>query len=166
MLEGRSRTLESRYWSRVEVKGRDECWPWTGGVEPFGHGVIYLGRFSGTPRNEKAHRLAYEFHHGKPPGDLVVRHTCDNPPCQNPRHLILGTQADNIRDMYSRSRNVNDGRPGTSHPMHKISDADVRDMRDRYSSGGVRYKDLALEYDLSEAQVGRIIKRERWKHLP
>ena len=35
---------------------------------------------------------------------LLVRHTCDNPPCWRPCHLVCGTHTDNIRDMYERNR--------------------------------------------------------------
>ena len=37
---------------------------------------------------------------------LVVRHTCDNPRCINPQHLIGGTIADNNRDRAERDRSA------------------------------------------------------------
>lgn len=62
------------------------------------------------PYSRKAlrmHRIVYCQTHGLDIGDidgLVVRHTCDNPRCVNPEHLVIGTQADNIRDMVGRVR--------------------------------------------------------------
>jgi len=66
-----------------------------------------------------AHRLAWELWVGPIPDGLQVRHTCDNPPCCNPAHLLLGTQADNARDMVKRRRSG----------VEKLTPDDVRAIR-------------------------------------
>lgn len=53
------------------------------------------------------HRVAYEQAHGQIPPGMVVMHSCDNPPCVNPDHLIIGTQSENVRDMYHKGRDAN-----------------------------------------------------------
>ena len=52
----------------------------------------------------RAHRYFYTYYKGAIPKGLLVRHTCDNPPCVLPSHLVLGTDADNNRDMMERGR--------------------------------------------------------------
>lgn len=52
--------------------------------------------------NGKVHReVFYEFNGHYPP---VVRHTCDNPTCINPDHLVGGTPRDNMKDRSERGR--------------------------------------------------------------
>lgn len=158
-----SPTLEARYWEKVDVRGPDECWPWTASTEHHGHGSIYLGRDDGRAVTGKAHRLAWFFATGKEPGESVVRHRCDNPPCQNPSHLRLGTQQDNIQDMYERGRARPRGaKPGELHPMAKLTAVQTQEIRDRYAAGGVQQKELAAEYGVSKQQVSKIIRRDRW----
>lgn len=53
------------------------------------------------------HRWVYAQQHGLSREQMVgvvVRHTCDNPRCVNPAHLVAGTQADNVQDMIDRGR--------------------------------------------------------------
>jgi hypothetical protein len=51
-----------------------------------------------------AHRISWLIHKGPIPEGLLVRHTCDVGLCVNPAHLEIGTQADNMADMYRRGR--------------------------------------------------------------
>ena len=68
----------------------------------YGRGEINVG---GRRYSVKAHRLAFSQAWGiQPRPDQVVRHTCDNPPCINPLHLMLGSQAENLQDMHSKGR--------------------------------------------------------------
>lgn len=81
------------------------CWEWNGKRHEHGYGLLtapLLGL-----HGVRVHRLMWEMHNGPIENpELVVRHRCDNPPCVNPHHLELGTQADNSRDMFERGRGV------------------------------------------------------------
>jgi hypothetical protein len=94
--------LEDRFWSKVDQSGGERaCWPWTAGTVRHGY-----GRISVPPRGHsvRAHRLAYELTFGPVKDGWAVLHACDNPPCCNPFHLFLGSQADNVRDMHFKGR--------------------------------------------------------------
>ena len=90
--------LLERVWSRIDVGEPDECWPWTRGRHSYGYGQIRYPKST----LHYVHRLVSRAKPGQ-----EVRHLCDNPPCCNPLHLVLGTHRDNIADMNERGRNVN-----------------------------------------------------------
>lgn len=118
----RARPLAERFLEKIEAGEPDLCWPWRGRPDSDGYGRFQVGRTS-----RLAHRVAYELLVGPIPDGLLVRHTCDNPPCVNPRHLMLGTDLDNMRDMYARGRAPN--RRGEAHPRAKLTPDAVRDIR-------------------------------------
>lgn len=95
-----ARPLADRFWARVEKRGPDECWPWTGYRDAKGYGQIALNRRTA----EGAHRVSWALARGEIPDGIHVLHRCDNPPCCNPAHLFLGTHADNMWDMKAKGR--------------------------------------------------------------
>jgi HNH endonuclease len=84
----------SEFWQHIDTKGGSEaCWLWTGPRHPrSGEGHLTFG-----PRRKTAHRVAYELVYGPIPGDRIVIHSCANPLCCNPSHLVLATRADLAR---------------------------------------------------------------------
>jgi len=96
--------LLERFWSKVSIKGDDECWPWTAAPrrKDEGYGAFWLNR-----RHQPSNRVAWMLTHGKIEEGLVVCHKCDNPPCCNPSHLFLGTPLDNDRDRKPENTRLN-----------------------------------------------------------
>jgi hypothetical protein len=92
---------DERFWAKVDKTG--ECWLWTAAVNSSGYGRLQVGG-RGGPGVELAHRFSWKLATGIDPGPLCVLHVCDNPPCVNPDHLVLGTQSANIRDMVGKGR--------------------------------------------------------------
>lgn len=147
----------SRFMTMVAVKDSFECWEWTGN-KPDGR----YGHFSVRGKIVKAHRWIYELCCGPIPEGMVIRHKCDNPSCVNPRHLTIGTHQDNINDRQERGRYAD--RQGEKHPLRKISEADVHDIR-RAAELGESHRSIAERFRIGSQQVGKIVRRENWGHI-
>jgi hypothetical protein len=107
------------------------------------------------------HRLAWQEANGRevPPG-LLVRHSCDNPPCIEPSHLLLGTVADNNRDRDERGRHR--ALRGSENGRAKLTEAQANEIRLSGASGPV----LAARYGISRSTVSLIRKGRRYQHRP
>lgn len=149
-LHGHSRprpTVE-RFWSKVDKSV--DCWLWTCHRTLDGYGTINI-----DGKMILAHRYSYELHNGPIPEDMCVCHKCDNPACVNPAHLFLGTHADNMQDKTAKGRNDS-----------KLTEAQVREIRRRYAQEGTTQEELAAEYGIDRANVGYIVRRDTWRHIP
>jgi hypothetical protein len=148
-------TVEERFWAKVDRRGADECWPWTGAVNGDGYGFMFK---SNKPRKwYRSNRLAFELLIGPLPDGLQALHTCDNPPCCNPRHLYAGTPADNARDRETRGRAGNAKRRGPGNGRAKLSPAQVVEIRRRYVEGEKQIA-LATEFGVKQPQISRIVR--------
>lgn len=144
-------TKVTEFWSRVDQRESDGCWPWTGYRED-GYGRFFIGG-----RMRWAHELAVTFSTGETKGDgLDTCHSCDNPPCCNPAHLRFDTRLSNVRDMDSRGRR---------RVVSKLSPEMVRVIRERRESGA-RQKDLAAQYGVTDGLISQIVRGLRWPDAP
>lgn len=155
MDEARNR----RYLAKVDQRGPDECWPWTACRNPFGYGT-----FRGITE-QLAHRYGYRLHTGPIPEGMQVCHTCDNPPCQNPRHWFLGTHADNHADKMRKGRARTRPRPGSSNSQAKLTEDDAAAIRDRYLAGETQ-RALAAVYGVAQTTISKIVRGARWTSVP
>lgn len=167
--------FRKKFWSRIE-KG-DRCWEWTAGCTAAGYGQLQARKINKAPM--LAHRVSWELRHGPIPHRLHVLHKCDNPACVRPAHLFLGTQRDNNLDRDRKGRvasgdrngarthpdrnpfirNRGSGIKGDNHPNSKITDLQVKRLREEFDTGVPRAK-IAAKYGLSITHVYRIGSRD------
>lgn len=142
------------------------CWIFMGAVNHWGYGIIGTGR-RGEP-TDRAHRITYRHFKGEIPSGKFVCHTCDIPSCCNPDHMFIGTNQDNVNDMVRKKRNSPPPRNphvvGSVHPLAKLNEAQVLEIRDLYRKGSVQ-KDLAQQYGVARQTISKIVNNKRFKHV-
>ena len=151
-----------RFWSKVDRSGgEDACWPWLAGKRHQGYGQYGFGnRADGTFKNYKAHRLAYELVCGPIPPGMHACHRCDRPDCVNPRHIFLGTNADNVADRIAKGRT----RRGATHPYAKLTEPKVLEIVERVRLGETD-TEIARTFGLNNTAIRDIRTGKNWAWL-
>lgn len=139
-----------RFWSKVDFIAPNGCWEWKANLGR-GYGMFW---FSKTPI--VAHRLSWTMLRYPIPEDKLVLHKCDNRKCVNPSHLFIGTQSDNVRDMYEKGRQ-GDCRTGITKYFSPTESKDIISMIDR----GISLRNIAIKYGTTHGTLSRAIKDGR-----
>ena len=145
-------SVQERFDSKWIPEPNSGCYIWTGCLNAAGY-----GRFNYHGKITNAHRISWELHNNKNAEGFVIRHKCDNRACVNPDHLIEGTQADNIKDIYERKRNRH--LSGEEHPRSKLTE----ELVDRIRSDGRISRVIAESYGISRSQVSKIKSGKAWR---
>jgi hypothetical protein len=95
--------MRERFWAKVDVGGRFDCWHWLGATSGSGgYGKFRTGTRSVPP--QFAHRVVWQLMGWEIPEGMQVDHICRNHGCVNPHHLELVTRAENVRRGLGRAR--------------------------------------------------------------
>lgn len=157
--------IEDRFFSKVNQNGPypknrklGRCWSWTGTVKSrvVNHQRYGLmgkgGKHGGSVR---AHRVSWTIHFGSIPTGKFILHVCDNSNCVHPNHLFLGTQGDNIRDMWNKGR----GLSGEKAPWSRLTESQVSAIRSSSLSQSV----LAWRFGIAQQTVSEIKLGKIWR---
>jgi hypothetical protein len=150
------------FWQKVNKNGPihptlgTRCWTWMGSKQPRGYGYFRLnGKVS------YAHRVAWFLTHKTPPRGHCL-HRCDNPSCVRPSHLGEGSAKANTQDMVRKNRQ-RFSHPRENNGRSKLTEADVKEMRNAAASGRSTPAELALAYGLHKEHVSAILRGRFWK---
>jgi hypothetical protein len=154
-------SFEDKFWSKVDKGAENECWIWTGAKRWNGY-----GKFIHNYKTILAHKASFEINRGTIGDGLVVCHSCDNRACCNPNHLWLGTQAENMQDMFKKGRNAKSKPKGSCerHPRAKLKNSDIPEIKKLYSNGESS-RSIGKKYGVSKTMILFIVKDKNWKHL-
>ncbi len=148
----------NRFWSKVDVRGPDECWEWLASKQSAGYGVF--GRGTRAEGTELAHRMAWELTNGPIPHGLWALHHCDNPPCCNPTHLFLGTHDENMADMVRKGRHPK----GEAVFGARLKAQDVSAIR-QLLRRGLSGISIAIRFGVSHRVISDIKMGKTWQHI-
>lgn len=160
-----------RFWAKVTMG--EGCWEWQGSRLPKGY-----GRFNIGGEIVGAHRVSWELANGPIPAGLHVLHRCDNPPCVNPAHLWVGTNAENHADKRAKGHSrgavgeLNGRRTkpwctarGEGSGASKLTEHDVIYIRGLRVIGFTT-GELAKMYGVSPETIRGVHNRRTWAHVP
>lgn len=94
--------VKARFWSKVNVGPKRQCWEWRGALSFCGYGQFSIGS-----TNYLSHRVALAIMHTDMPAGMVADHTCRNRACVNPNHLRVVDQYTNVHENSSAIAHLN-----------------------------------------------------------
>lgn len=127
----------------------NNCINWTGAKNKAGYGITWFQN-----KWAYAHRAVTNALKGQ-----VVRHSCDNPSCVNPEHLVVGTAKENSEDMVTKGRQIK----GTQSHLAKLDEDTVQMIR--MAKGGMSSRQCADRFNISKTNVLDIWNNKIWKHV-
>lgn len=148
--------LEERLFSTAIV-APSGCWEWQGARR----GAMGYSSIDNDGKTLSAHRVAYELTVGPIPEGKAILHECDNPPCINPAHLVLGTKASNNADKAAKGRSY---RPrGEENAQAKLTAEAVEKIRALHSVERLSKTEIGRRFGVNRSQIARILSGKNWQ---
>lgn len=132
------------------TKTDNGCWLWSLKIRPDGYALCTYKR-----QSIYAHILSYKCFIGNIVDGLEVMHTCDVRHCVNPKHLKLGTHAQNMKDMALKHRGN----------FVRLTDEQIKDIRYLVNVMGIPTNEVANQYGISQPYVSRLARHLRRVHV-
>lgn len=108
--------------------------------------------------------------------DELTRHTCDNPQCCNPDHLIIGTHQENYDDMVARGRGYWQNHTGyfkwyeregrkNKHPKPLLPEETIINIYKDALENCIPYKQLDKKYGVGRGVSSNIANQKTYKYI-
>jgi hypothetical protein len=133
----------------------DDCliWPYVKNQDGYGQMKV-------RGKMETVSRIVCEIAHGMPPSpNHEAAHSCGNGDkgCCTQEHLRWATTKENFADRLKHGTYTR----GERHPMVKLTEADVHEIR-RLRGSGVPLSDLADRFSVTNVTISQIARRKTW----
>jgi hypothetical protein len=109
---------------------------------------------------EYAHRFSFTLHHRPLKPNEWVAHACDNKLCVNPAHLFT---SDGNRENMQDATTKHILHHGERHYNAKLTDAQVTWVREQYTTGQQRIRDMAAQLGCTAHHLSDVIHYRRRK---
>ena len=128
---------------------------------------LYQHKNIGEQRKLKTfyvHRLVAETFIPNPLGKCDVNHIDGNPHNNDVCNLEWATRKENIVHAYNNGLTKTFG---SNHPLSKLTEEQVREIRSTYQEGVVGFgcNSLAQKYNVSKTLIQKIVKGKTWKRI-
>jgi len=160
MKAGKPQNTPEVLWSKVDVKSKNECWPWKGSIEN-GYGRTWI-----NDKGYYAHRVIFNLANPnmielKAPTNKKAKgflmHLCDNRICCNPNHLQVATLRENNLDMHQKGRVKH--KIGGDHHRSVFTNQQIEEIMD-LRQNGLTMSMIAKKINANKSTVKSLIRRK------